>query len=95
MNRTGKRLSAREAEVLGLIARGFFNEEIAMMLHMSEETVKSHVWNIFAKLDVRTRDQAVAAWLASEDLSGADVLIEPAVAFVQSESNSASAHHGQ
>jgi DNA-binding NarL/FixJ family response regulator len=52
-------LSAREGEVLGLIAAGRSNREIASGLFVSEATVKTHVNNIFAKLGVRDRAQAV------------------------------------
>ena len=52
-------LSAREGEVLRLIAAGSTNREIAAALFVSEATVKTHVNNIFAKLQVRDRAQAV------------------------------------
>jgi DNA-binding NarL/FixJ family response regulator len=56
-------LSAREREVMGLIARGLSNHAIAAELVLSEKTVKNHVNHIYAKLGVRTRAEAIAAWL--------------------------------
>ena len=55
--RTG--LSARELEVLELIAQGHSNQEIADRLFISLPTVKSHSSNLFGKLEVRRRTEAV------------------------------------
>jgi ATP/maltotriose-dependent transcriptional regulator MalT len=54
-------LSEREREVLALIGAGRSNSEIADALVISMATVKTHVWHIFAKLDLRDRAQAVVA----------------------------------
>lgn len=54
-------LTAREVEVLGLLAAGLGNKVIAGRLAISEHTVKSHVTSLFAKLAVSTRAEAVAA----------------------------------
>lgn len=53
-------LTVREAEVLGLIAAGLANPAIARRLHISENTVKTHINHLFAKVGVTDRAQAVA-----------------------------------
>jgi DNA-binding NarL/FixJ family response regulator len=53
-------LSSREREVLELVAHGSRNKEIARKLFISEFTVKRHVQNILAKLDVGSREEAAA-----------------------------------
>jgi DNA-binding NarL/FixJ family response regulator len=52
-------LSAREVEVVRLIAQGLRNKEIATALHITEETAKVHVRRVFAKLNVNDRTAAV------------------------------------
>lgn len=54
-----ERLTIREMEVLQLIAKGLSNHEIAGQLFLSEKTVKNHLTNIFRKIDVTDRTQAV------------------------------------
>jgi DNA-binding NarL/FixJ family response regulator len=57
----GDALTSREIDVLKLLAKGRSNKEIGSDLFVSESTVKSHVKNIFEKLHVRSRTEAIAA----------------------------------
>lgn len=52
-------LTEREMEVLQLISEGYSNVEIGEKLFVSENTIKTHVSNLFVKLDVKRRTQAV------------------------------------
>ncbi len=52
-------LTAREAEVLSLVAEGMRNAEIARRLQVSTATVKTHINNLFAKTGVRDRAEAM------------------------------------
>src|SRR6187549_3485906 len=52
-------LSKRELEILNLLAQGHSNQEIAEILFVSLSTVKTHLQNLFEKLDVKRRIQAV------------------------------------
>jgi len=56
-------VSARELEVLTLVARGASNREIARSLHLSEATVKTHLIHLFGKLGVNDRTAAVTVAL--------------------------------
>ncbi|MDQ0402996.1 response regulator transcription factor [Streptomyces sp. NBC_01723] len=62
-------LTEREREVLGLIADGRSNREIARALVLSEKTVKTHVSNILMKLDLADRTQA-ALWAVRHGVTG-------------------------
>ena len=52
-------ISPREYDVLGLMAKGCSNQEIANQLFISLSTVKTHTSNLYAKLDVKRRTQAI------------------------------------
>lgn len=54
-------LTAREVEILNLLAKGLNNPEISKLLKISETTVKTHMAKIFSKLEVRDRVQALVA----------------------------------
>jgi DNA-binding NarL/FixJ family response regulator len=67
-------LSGRETEVLRLVARGAGNKEVAETLHLSETTVKRHLSNVYDKLGVHTRGEAVSkavseGWISSWDIA--------------------------
>jgi len=59
-------LSDRELEVLVLVARGFSNRQVARDLHISEATVKRHLANIYEKIGVGSRSDAVRTALAEQ-----------------------------
>lgn len=66
-----KGLSGREAEILALLARGLTGEEIAQRLVLSPETVRTHVRNAMAKLEARTRIEAVVKALERGEIQTA------------------------
>lgn len=53
-------LTAREMQMLELVAQGYSDREISVQLHISSATVKKHLANLFGKLDVHSRTQALA-----------------------------------
>ncbi len=55
-----RRLSAREVEVLGMLAAGRSTPEIAIALHISNLTARNHIQNILDKLEVHSKSEAVA-----------------------------------
>ncbi len=61
-----EQLSARESELLALVAEGFTNKEIAARLNISNDTVRSHLVHIFEKLHVRCRTEAAAKYFRSK-----------------------------
>jgi NarL family two-component system response regulator LiaR len=69
----GEKLSARELEVLKLTARGLSNKDVASALNIKERTVKGHLADIFSKLRVASRTEAVIAGLQVGFLSLDDI----------------------
>ncbi|MFD7442512.1 response regulator [Streptomyces sp. NPDC059909] len=59
-------LSAREVEVMDLIASGMSNQQIAATCFISEKTVKNHINRIFTKLHSGSRSEAIARWLGTD-----------------------------
>ena len=68
-------LSDRELEILLLVARGMGNQQIASSLHLSEATVKRHLANIYPKIGVSSRGEAVSKalkeeWITTREITG-------------------------
>jgi DNA-binding NarL/FixJ family response regulator len=62
------KLSPRENEVLGMLAKGFLYKEISDQLNISIATVNCHIRNIYEKMHVRSRAQAVAKYSKTESI---------------------------
>jgi NarL family two-component system response regulator LiaR len=69
----GEKLSARELEVLKMTARGLSNKDVASALGIKQRTVKGHLADIFSKLRVASRTEAVIAGLQAGFLSLDDI----------------------
>jgi DNA-binding NarL/FixJ family response regulator len=75
-------LSRRELEVLLMVARGMSNQQIAISLHLSEATVKRHLANIYPKIGVSSRGEAVRMalskeWITSRDITNGEIESSP------------------
>jgi DNA-binding NarL/FixJ family response regulator len=66
-------LSGRELEVLLMVARGMSNQQIAISLYLSEATVKRHLANIYPRIGVSSRGEAVRMALSREWISPRDI----------------------
>jgi DNA-binding NarL/FixJ family response regulator len=70
-------LSAREMEILALLAEGLSNKEIGTRLHISFATVRTHLMHIYEKLHVRCRTEAAAKYHRSNPGGGLPRPIQP------------------
>jgi DNA-binding NarL/FixJ family response regulator len=71
-------LSGRELEVLLMVARGMSNHQIAVSLHLSEATIKRHLANIYPRIGVSSRGEAVRKalskkWISTRDITSGQV----------------------
>jgi DNA-binding NarL/FixJ family response regulator len=66
-------LSERELEVLLMVARGMSNYQIAISLHLSEATIKRHLANIYPRIGVSSRGEAVRKALSKKWISARDI----------------------
>ena len=67
-------LSERETEIVVLIARGLSNREIATELRLSEATVKRHLANVYQKIGVQSRSEAVRTALMEQWIGLGDII---------------------
>ncbi len=63
-------LTNREQNVVDLIGKGFRNKEIAQQLNISEPTVKTHLYRIFRKLDMKNRSELITFAIKKRDMGG-------------------------
>lgn len=67
---TAFRLSKRETEVIAMLARGMTNREIAQVLFLSPETIKTYITRLLRKLGARNRTEAVSKAMAAPEGEG-------------------------
>jgi DNA-binding NarL/FixJ family response regulator len=70
-------LSERELEVMLMVARGMSNHQIAVSLQLSEATIKRHLANIYPRIGVSSRGEAVSKalsnrWITARDITGGE-----------------------
>lgn len=73
------KLTKRQHQILGLVAKGASNAELAAALDISVHTVKVHVWRMFRRLNVKSRTEAVA-WLNEREAPDRDASFAAGVA---------------
>jgi DNA-binding NarL/FixJ family response regulator len=61
-------LSERENEILALVSKGLTNSQIANTLYISERTVKNHLYTVYKKLDISSREEAIMVYLSQSVL---------------------------
>jgi DNA-binding NarL/FixJ family response regulator len=83
MTNLSKLLSKREKEILDLVANGNSNKDIADTLFISEKTVRTHLHNIFRKLDISKRTEAVSLMMDACSTEGLSEILLSFVPFVQ------------
>jgi DNA-binding NarL/FixJ family response regulator len=83
MTNLSKLLSKREKEILDLVASGNSNKDIANALFISEKTVRTHLHNIFRKLDISKRTEAVYLMMDACSTEGLAEILLSFVPFVQ------------
>ncbi len=83
MTNLPKLLSKREKEILDLVASGNSNKDIANALFISEKTVRTHLHNIFRKLDISKRTEAVSLMMDACSTEGLAEILLSFVPFVQ------------
>jgi DNA-binding NarL/FixJ family response regulator len=83
MTNLSKLLSKREKEILDLVASGNSNKDIANALFISEKTVRTHLHNIFRKLDISKRTEAVSLMMDACSTEGLAEILLSFVPFVQ------------
>jgi len=62
-------ISAREKEIIALIAKGMSNDEIMDELYISSSTVRNHIYNIYKKIGINSRGQLLHMLIETEDVS--------------------------
>lgn len=73
---SGGVLSARELEILLLVARGMSNRQVATALHIEEATVKRHLANVYQKMGVRSRGEATSKALSERWITIRDIVTD-------------------
>ena len=77
-----KIVSKREKEILDLVASGQSNKDIAQTLFISEKTVRTHLHNIFRKLDISKRTEAVSLMMDACSTEGVSDILLSFIPFV-------------